>query len=250
MSRLNVASPKYKTPISALSALPRGRPVAAATLKEIGVSRFLAAYYARSGWLVRLGRGVFAFPNDELDIDASVTFLSTQVPGLHLGGKTALAQRGVRHNVGPRERLILWGDKATKLPPWFTKRFPSRYVSRQLFDRALPKGFGVQPLPEKPNGPPVSVPERALLELLVEVGVEQGLEETRNIMEGLRSVRVDVLGTLLDHCPRVKVVRLCLNLAEELNLPWGSETRARVGTRGRGRWFGKMPDGTTLILKP
>lgn len=245
-----MASPKHKNPISALSALSRGVPVAAATLKEIGISRFLAAYYVRSGWLVRLGRGVFAFPNDKLDADATIKFLSTHVPGLHVGGKTALAQRGVRHNVGPRERLIFWGDTVTKLPPWFTARFPSRYVSRQLFDRALPKEFGIQPIPEKPNGPPVSVPERALLELLVEVGVDQGLEEARNIMEGLRSVRIDVLETLLKHCPRVKVVRLCLNLAEELNLPWASEIRKLVGTRGHGRWFGKMADGTTLILKP
>ena len=96
----------------------------------------------------------------------------------------------------------------------------------------------------------VSVPERAILELLAEVGAEQGLEESRNIMEGLRSVRVDVLGTLLKHCPRVKVVRLCLSLAEELNLHWAAEVRKLVGSRGRGRWSTKLPDGTSLILKP
>ena len=100
------------------------------------------------------------------------------------------------------------------------------------------------------TGPDVSVPERAILELLAEVGAEQGLEESRNIMEGLRSVRVDVLGTLLKHCPRVKVVRLCLSLAEELNLQWAAEVRKRVGSRGRGRWSSKLPDGTSLILKP
>jgi hypothetical protein len=32
-------------------------------------------------------------------------------------------------------------------------------------------------------------------------------------------VRLDVLGVLLQHCLRVKVVRLCLNLADELNRP-------------------------------
>jgi len=76
------------------------------------------------------------------------------------------------------------------------------------------------------------------------------LEEARNIMEGVRSMRLDVLGTLLKHCPRVKAVRLCLNLADELNLGWASEARKQTGPHGRGRWFGKLPDGTTLILKP
>ena len=41
-----------------------------------------------------------------------------------------------------------------------------------------------------------------------------------------------------------------VNLAEELNLPWAAEARSLAGPRGRGRWVSRMPDGTTLILKP
>jgi len=190
------------------------------------------------------------FPNDKFEAPSAIKFLAHQLPGLHIGGKTALAWRGVRHNVGPRERLVLWGTDMGMLPSWFTERFPARYVSRRLFNASLPAGFGLQPLPETPEGPAVSVPERALLELLDDVGVDQGLEEVRNIMEGVRSVRLDVLGTLLEHCPRVKVVRLCLSLADELSLSWASEARKLAGPRGRGRWISKMPDGTTLILKP
>lgn len=225
-------------------------PLSSETLKAVGVSSALASYYVRTGWLTRLGRGVFLFPKDELEAAATVRFLAEQMAGLHVGGKTALAWRGVRHNVGPRERLVLWGDEAGRLPPWFTERFPARYVSRNLFTDTLPQDFGLQPLPEEPDGPLVSVPERALLELLAEVGTEQGLEETRNLVEGVRAVRLDALGVLLLHCLRVKVVRLCLNLADELNLPWAAEARSLAGPRGRGRWVGRMPDGTTLILKP
>ena len=239
-----------KNPIKALASVPRGAPLDVADLHSLGVSASLATYYVRAGWLARLGRGVFMFPGDQLNAAVSVRFLARRLPGLHVGGKAALAWRGVRHNVGPRERLLLWGEKVAALPPWFTERFPSRYVSRHIFSSSLPSSFGLQPLPETLTGPDVSVPERAILELLAEVGAEQGLEESRNIMEGLRSVRVDVLGTLLKHCPRVKVVRLCLSLAEELNLHWGAEVRKLVGSRGRGRWSTKLPDGTSLILKP
>ena len=245
-----MVTPNSKTPIKSLASLPRGAPVDARVLRELGASSSLASHYVRSGWLARLGRGVFMFPGDQLEAAAAVKFLGRHLPGLHVGGKTALAWRGVRHNVGPRERLVLWGNAPGALPSWFTERFPSRYVSRQLFSSSLPVDFGLQPLPETPDGPAVSVPERALLELLDDVGVNQGLEETRNIMEGARSVRLDVLGTLLEHCPRVKAVRLCLNLAEELNLSWAAEARKLAGPRGHGRWVSKQPDGTILILKP
>lgn len=190
------------------------------------------------------------FPNDALQVGPSIKFLARRLPGLHVGGKTALAWRGVRHNVGPRERLCLWGNVPGSLPPWFTKRFPARYVARKLFGPKLPSAFGLQPLPETPDGAAVSVPERALLELLSDVGVSQGLEEARNIMEGVRSPRLDVLGTLLKHCPRVKVVRLCVQWAEELKLEWAADARKLAGPRGRGRWSNRLPDGSTLILKP
>lgn len=245
-----MAKPISQNPIKALASLPRGVPLDAGTLKKLGVSSSLASHYVSAGWLTRLGRGVFTFPNDVLKVEPCVLLLARRLQGLHVGGKTALAWRGVRHNVGPREKLHLWGETPGPLPAWFTKRFPARYVTRHLFDSSLVPNFGLQPLPETPNGPAVSVPERALLELLSDVGVGQGLEEARNIMEGVRSPRLDVLGTLLKHCPRVKVVRLCVQLAEELNLEWAAEARKQAGPRGRNRWFGKMPDGTTLILKP
>jgi hypothetical protein len=63
---------------------------------------------------------------------------------------------------------------------------------RNPFSSKLPRNFGLQPLPETPDGVPVSVPERALLEMLSDVGVHQGIEEARNIMEGARSLRPDV----------------------------------------------------------
>ena len=221
------------------------------SLRAAGVSSALAAYYVRAGWLARLGRGVFMFPSDELGVTASLTVLARYVPGLHVGGKTALTWRGIRHNVGPREKLTLWGHHSSPLPAWFSQRFPARYVARKLFDAELTPDFGLQTLPESPNGVLVSVPERALLEMLSEVGTpQQGIEEARNIMEGLRSPRLDALGTLLQHCPRVKVVRLCVQWAEELGLAWASEARRLAGPRGRGRWLTRMPDGRTLVLKP
>jgi Transcriptional regulator, AbiEi antitoxin, Type IV TA system/Transcriptional regulator, AbiEi antitoxin N-terminal domain len=249
--RSTVSKSTPKPSIQVLHAsLPRGAPFGTAELARLGISPGLAHRYVASGWLVRLGRGVFMFAGDQLQAGPSVRFLSRHVAGLHVGGKTALAWRGVRHNVGPSERLSLWGTTPGRLPPWFVDRFPATYTAKSLFTPRLPADFGLQPLPEMPDGPDVAAPERALLELLSTVGLGQGVEEARNIMEGLRTVRSDVLGRLLKHCPRVKVVRLCVQWAEELNLAWAAEARVTAGRRGKGRWLARMPDGTTLILKP
>ena len=137
------------------------------------------------------------------------------------------------------------------MPEWFEKLFPARYTARNPFSSNLPKNFAVQPLPETPDGVLVSVPERALLEMLSEVGVHQGIEEARNIMEGARSLRPEVLTTLLKNCQRVKVLRLGVLWAEELNLPWAAAARKAAGRNlGQSRWTARLRDGTTLILKP
>lgn len=240
----------HKNPIKELqTTLPRGVPFDIQTAKSKGVSSALAWHYLKSGWVIRLERGVFKFPNDGLQRNPCLKFVAKRIPGLHVGGKTALAWRGVRHNLSPRERLVLWGDVRRRLPEWFTTRFPCHYVSKSLFSQKLPAGFGLQPLPEEPDGPLVSVPERALLEMLSEVGVRQSVEEARNIMEGVHSLRPDVLAELLQNCLRIKVTRLCVQWAEELNLEWAAAAR-NSGKTGKGRWSTRLKDGSTLTLKP
>ena len=232
------------------TAFPRGSPFDHQQLTKLGVSSALAHHYLKSGWLVRLGRGVFTFPNDTLRREDRLKFLARRVSGLHIGGKTALAWRGVRHNLTAREPLSLWGERKASLPEWFQTLFPSRYTARNPFSSKLPRNFGLQPLPETPDGVLVSAPERALLEMLSEVGVHQGIEEARNIMEGARSLRPEELTTLLKNCRRVKVVRLCVNWSDELNLPWAAAARKAAGNRlGRGRWTSHLKDGTILVLK-
>jgi hypothetical protein len=241
---------RHKLIKSLQTAFPRGTPFDHEQLEKLGISSALAHHYLKSGWLTRLGRGVFMFPNDALRQEDCLKFLSRRIQGLHVGGKTALAWRGIRHNLPAREPLSLWGEGKAGLPEWFQKLFPARFTTRNPFSRKLPQNFGLQPLPETPDGVLVSVPERALLEMLSEVGVHQGIEEARNIMEGARSLRAEVLTTLLKNCRRIKVVRLCLMWAEEMNLPWAATAKKAAEKRtGRGRWTYRLKDGTILVLK-
>jgi hypothetical protein len=234
--------------------LPRGAPFDLATLDQFRVSPQLAAKYAEGGWLVRLAQGVYAFPNDDFGVHKAIIFLQKRVPGLHVGGKSALAMQGVRHNLSSRETLILWGDARFTLPSWFTTRFPASYVHAHLFDwsdASLSEKTLTAP-PGLPEGLRVSVPERAVLEMLYEVGVKQGLEEARNLFDGLRSPRKELLGQLLSCSTSVKAVRLFLTWARETNVVDVDALLMQhaVRTGSTKRWMSRLDDGTLLSLKP
>lgn len=233
-----------------LAELPRGEPLGVQLLAKYGVSAFRASALARSGWLIHLARGVYMLPGDTLTRDGCLAFLSGRISGFHVGSKTALDWRGVRHNVGFREVISLWGDDRVALPSWFTKKFPSRYQITQLFDAHLKKNFGLQPLP---NGRPevlVSVPERAMLELFSDVGKNLSLQEARQLIEGLRSLRSNVLEELMAHVTRIKVIRLAESLSKEFDLPWADLAKRHSRRLGGGkRWVGVAKSGERLDLR-
>lgn len=217
---------------------------------EHGLTAKHAARLAKEGWLERLGHGTYALPGETLDRDASLASLVSAVPGLHVAGKTALSWRGVRHNLAFRETLTLWGDKPAKLPVWFTTRFPAHYQATHLFDAEMPPELGIAPLPAGRPDVPVSTPERALLELLSDVGTRQTLEEARHLVESARSLRLPVLEELFSHLTRIKVVRLAHALADELSLPWVSLAKQHSERLGGGkRWVSVGKNGERLDLK-
>lgn len=234
--------------------LPRGAPFDLAVLETFSVSPKLAARYAESGWLVRLGHGVYAYPNDNFDASGALRLLQGRVAGLHIGGKNALALQGVRHNLATRETLVLWGEARFALPAWFTTRFPARYVNARLFewpdDDLASKTLHTPP--GQPAGLWVAVPERAVLELLYDTGTREGLEESRNLFDGLRSPRKDVLGRLLACCTSVKSVRLFLTWARETGVIDVDEVLAQYPVRSGSarRWMSRLDDGTLLSLNP
>jgi len=186
-----------------------------------------ASALVRSGWVLRPGRGAYGLPGDTLQRDGCLAFLATQVLGLHVAAKTALAWRGVRHNLAYRETVVLWGDQPASLPGWLDGVVRVRYRVAHIFAPELPSGLGLAPLAGGHPELPVSSPERALLELLSETGSFEGLEEVRQLVESTRNLRLPLLDELLGHLTRIKVVRLAALLASEFALPW-----APLGDRG------------------
>ena len=93
-------------------------------------------------------------------------------------------------------------------------------------------------------------PERALLEMLCNVGKHQSVEEAMHLTESLRNPRPDVLDTLLTHCTRIKVVRLARQFADELELPWAKIVHPHSQRMGSDRrWTLRTRSGELLSLK-
>ncbi|WP_119390602.1 type IV toxin-antitoxin system AbiEi family antitoxin domain-containing protein [Taklimakanibacter lacteus] len=230
--------------------LAPGTPLTSADLAALGISADLAVHYVRAGWLERLARGVFCRPNDPPALHPSVARLQRSFEGLHVGGKSALDWHGIRHYVLQRPVLHLYGWKAGRLPEWFTHRFPAGYHRKRLFEEHPGALLHVRPFENRKGAPLVSAPERALLEVLSEVGVRQPLQEARELVESSYSLRADVLNDLLKHCTSVKTVRLCLQLGRELSQPWASKLDPSRLPKGSDRpWVSRSADGL-LVLKP
>lgn len=235
---------------SLLTQLPTGTPLISEDLARLGISADLAVYYVRAGWLVRLARGVFLRPSEAPKLYPSLRLLERKITGLHVGGKTALDWYGIRHYVSQQEVLHLYGWVAVSLPEWFTQYFPSEYHRKRLFKERPDTLLHVSRFEGRNDAPLVSAPERALLELLSDVGVRQPLQEARELMESTYSLRADVLRELLKGCTSVKTVRLCLQWGRELSLPWASKLKSKELPTGSKRpWVSRSGDGL-LVLKP
>ncbi|WP_028603389.1 type IV toxin-antitoxin system AbiEi family antitoxin [Ottowia thiooxydans] len=229
--------------------LPPGAPITSEDLAGLGISADLAVHYVRAGWLTRLMRGVFCRPNDTLALHPSLLVLQRRFEGLHVGGKSALDWYGVRQYVAQQPVLQLYGWTAGHLPEWFTERFPAEYHRKRLFNEQPRALLHVGQFEKRSEAPQVSAPERALLELLSEVGVRQPLQEARELVESAYNLRADVLRDLLQRCTSVKTVRLCLQLGREAALPWVDKLDPATLPTGSGRsWVSRSADGL-LVLK-
>lgn len=230
--------------------LETGAPLTSEDLAALSISADLAVHYVRAGWLTRLARGVYCRPNDTVALHPSLLLLQRKLDGLHVGGKSALDWYGLRQYVSQRPVLQLYGWVAGRLPEWFTERFPAEYHRKRLFDERPEALLHVGPFEKRDGGAQVSSPERALLELLSEVGVRQSLQEARELVESSYNLRADVLSELLQRCTSVKTVRLCLQLGREGALPWVDKLDPDKLPTGSDRpWVSKSSDGL-LVLKP
>lgn len=236
-----------------LGSLPRGMPVTSRQLEARGISRQLAHRYVQSGWLKSLGYGYYLRLGDSLTQTGSVAALQNQGVPVHIGGRTALALRGLLHYLPlGQEKLFLYGAPQKNLPAWFLQMFTTEVRTGHLFQEGegLEDRLYVSALETDEPVPPLTADsERALLEMLDDVPKKQSFDDAGKIMEPLFTLRPEVMQALLEACTRIKVKRLFHSLAEQLRLPILDSLKLERIDFGASSSYVLSHDGESLVLK-
>lgn len=217
-----------------LQSVPSGFVADSAWLTRHGVSRSLSQKYLESGWLERVGHGVFRRPTPEAtdaqSLDWKTCVLSAQhIMGyqFHVGGTTALSLQGHSHylTLGEQGQIWLFGDD---IPNWLSKLpLNARLVVKRtsLFENTRTGIDAVESSKGSASLPwdwalRMSSPERALLEALNEVPDQESFHTIDMVFEGLTNLRPKLLTELLNSCKKIKVKRLFFVFADRHNHAW------------------------------
>jgi Transcriptional regulator, AbiEi antitoxin, Type IV TA system/Transcriptional regulator, AbiEi antitoxin N-terminal domain len=232
------------------SGLQSSRPVGPTELRQLNISPDLVVYYVKAGWLKRLANGVYVKPNAVLELNGCLTFLQKRFKGFHVGGKSALEFYGFRHYLSknPKTRLYAWDT--VKLPEWFSTEFKAEIRRKRLFEETPDAMLNVSPFNDNDDEPMVSEPERAILEMLSDIPVDQTITEAEQLMEAAQSLRPEVMSNLLHRCKSVKTVRLFLKLASSLSLPVYEDIKNQKFPAGSDSNWVYKTDGKIMVLKP
>ncbi len=208
-------------------------------LEKQGVYQQLVHEYEKTSWVHRVGRGAYAKEGDKVEWTGGLYAIQEQMGlPIHAGGKTALQMQGYAHflPMGKGTTVSLFGPPAVKLPTWFRQYRWSvkvRYTTTNLFP-----GEANQALTKKDMGSyavTVSMPERAIMEVLYAVPGEESYGEAKLLMEGLTTLRPRVVQALLEQCASIKVKRLFMVVAESCQHAWVKKLNPPKVDFGKGK---------------
>jgi len=238
-----------------LLSAPLGAVLTLAWLKQQGISANLSKYYVRAGWLHRVGNGAFTVRDETPGWLGAVAGLQQRTPAFHPGGQTALEMAGLAHflPVGGTHPLYLFGRAGNRLPVWF-QNLPWTNRVRHVATNFLPGNAGLREHREGNLSVMVSAPERAALEFLQHLAIDEaGYEHASLVFEGLGTLRPALVQSLLELCASVKVKRLFLHLAEKHGHAWLRQIKTKKITLGSGKRMlvaGGRFDSTYQITVP
>jgi hypothetical protein len=202
------------------------------------VDQRLAYSYFEEGYLRKVGPGVFARKNDELDWLGVVRFLQEEMKlQLHISGRTALELHGHGHYVagGSKKMANLTSYENRSFPSWlsseennfeFSFKKSSLLRKEEFLTNYKNNGFEVK----------ISSRELAILEFIDSLDLTSSLETAQNYTESLQTLRPEVMQEVLEKFNSVKAKRVFLFLAEKLSLKFVNNldlSRISLGTGKR-----------------
>ena len=221
-------------------------------LRAHGYPSNLVARYMASGWLQSPTRGVYLRKGGKPTWEGLLRALQRleELP-IHVGGRYALARQGHEHylRLGESATLTLYGP--AKLPAWAGKlplRERVQACGKGPFDwpalsfgADTPDGTlnarGLERATDDTNAAGVvfSTPERAILELCDETPDSALVHEANALMQGLATLRPQLVSALLEHCDSIKAKRLFLALADRHRHAWLAHVHLQNVNLGNGK---------------
>jgi hypothetical protein len=154
---------------------------------------------------------------------------------VHPGGRTALALQGKAHYIELNTAQIwLFGGEKERLPTWFRKHKWNQNINYNA-SSFLPKELGLTEFSLPNFSIKVSSPARAIMECLYLAPEKFDIVECYELMENLNDLRPTIVQELLEACTSIKVKRLFLFMAEQLNHIWYKHLNLSKVDLGKGK---------------
>jgi len=224
-----------------LNTWPKNAAVTSSWLEQREFYRQLVNKYVNAGWLKKEGRSVYSRLEDQVGWEGLLYALQQECVGaFHLGAYSALEHSGYAHFVRMSDfpTLFLFTDdsnKRNKLPAWFKETMQNRAeivdVHKKLF---TDDSFGLKERESSSVSLKMSIPERAILEMLSLVPDQETFEHVHYVVQGLRQMRPKLIQEALEKCFSIKAKRLFLHFAEKNNFPFLKELNLSLINLGSG----------------
>lgn len=227
-----VVKETYKQSLKAL--LPYGMLATKKWLAEQGLSTHALDNAVKTQTLLLLTSGVYSQYSRSISwegVVASIQRMETdnnnKQPSMQVGGLSGLALSGLSQylSLGGMPHIHLYAQD--KLPPWLDRlslavQFVGHRTNKLWPAALLQNEVLIKQHKWAPELPPVyfSCPEKAILEVLLDVPQTISFEHADELMQGLVNLSPKKLDTLLQACKSVKVKRLFFWLAKRHNYPW------------------------------
>jgi hypothetical protein len=210
-------------------------------LTRNGISYSLAQKYAASGWLHKVGPGVYVRPaagtTPTPTWPDALQALNEQLGmPVHLAGLSSLAQQGLSHYLSLGQEAVWVGvsDKHS-LPKWF-RELPGqdwRYCSNSKLSDVSTEDFTL--LSVKGRDVMASKPELAAYEVVDAIGKHISFEHAATLFQGLVNLSPRRVQALLERSSAVQTNRVFLFLAHHCDHKWAQRLDESRITLGAGK---------------
>lgn len=230
-----------------LKLVPEGALVTRSWLQQNDLTGHAIDNLLKSRLLETVKNGVYKREGAEVEWGDIVYFLQKQLDtDLTIGGLSALEfQKLIHYLPMSNQRLIhLYGRD--NLPIWINNlttgikflKHSSGYLFGNSFEDERPlalleftRAFSWKSTKE---GLRISIPERAILEVMNQVPQNISFEHADELMQGLNTLSPRTLQRLLELCTNIKVRRLFFYLAERQNHTWFTKLQSEKIDFGSG----------------